>query len=163
MQHIIGMPGHIIMAGMPMLIMDIMRSQNSFIMSIAMPSIGFMVQTIPAGVISHVIWHIISGMGIGIMPPIIGIGIPIMLPIMGIILDIIPGIMFGIMPGIMLAIGFIGICIAGIIVDVLSKLNETAVSIAALTAGAIDRSTRDYYCTRAFLALQGPGGESRHF
>jgi hypothetical protein len=112
-QHIIGMPGHIIMAAIPMFSMAIMRSQYSFIMSIGMPSIGFMVQTIPAGVISHVIWHIIIGMGIGmpIMPPIIGIGIPIMLPIMGIILDIMLPII-----GIMLLIGFIGICMAGIIV-----------------------------------------------
>src|ERR1700694_1117922 len=101
MQHIIGMPGHIIMQGMPMFIMAIMRSQQSLIMSIDMPSIGFMVQTIPAGVISHVLWHIIIGLDMPIMPPIIGIGIgmPIMFPIIGIIPGIMPGII-----GIMLPI-----------------------------------------------------------
>ena len=90
-------------------------------MSIDMPSIGFMVHTIPAGVISHDIWHIIIGIGIGmpIMPPNIDIGMPIMLPIIGIILDI------------MLPIGFIGICIAGIIVGKSFQGSaEIAVSIA---------------------------------
>jgi hypothetical protein len=125
MQHIIGMPGHIIMLGMPMFIMAIMRSQQSLITSIDMPSIGFMVQTIPAGVISHVIWHIIIGIDMPIMPPIIGIGMPIMFPIIGIIPGIIPGII-----GIMLPIWFTGICMAGIIfLAVLSALTLNAVSI----------------------------------
>ncbi len=55
MHIIIGMPEHIIITGIPMAIVAVMRSQQSFIMSIGIPSIGFIVQTIPAGVISQLI------------------------------------------------------------------------------------------------------------
>jgi hypothetical protein len=162
-QHIIGMPGHIIIAGMPMAIIDIMRSQYSFIMSIGMPSIGFMVQTMPAGVISHVIWHIIIGIGIGIpsMPPIIDIGdigMPIMLPIMGIILDIMPGII-----GIMLPIWFIGICIAGIMVETPSQSSLEPRSRSRKPIAANDRSTLALKCRSSFQALQGPQETLAHF
>jgi hypothetical protein len=105
MHIIIGILEHIIIAGIPIDIAAFMRSQQSFIMSIAMPSIGFMVQTMPSAVISQVIVHIIIG---------IGIGMPIM-PF--IIIGFIGMLIIGF---IMLIIGFIiplvGICIAGIIV-----------------------------------------------
>lgn len=55
MHIIMGILEHIIIAGIPIDIAAFMRSQQSFIMSIAMPSIGFMVQTMPSGVISQVI------------------------------------------------------------------------------------------------------------
>lgn len=55
MHIIIGIPGHIIIAGIPIAMVKFMRSQQSFIISIAMPSIGFIVQTIPSGVISQLI------------------------------------------------------------------------------------------------------------
>lgn len=55
MHIIIGIPGHIIIAGMPQFIIAVIRSQHSFIMSIDMPSIGIIVHTMPFGVISHVI------------------------------------------------------------------------------------------------------------
>jgi hypothetical protein len=83
MQHIIGMPLHIIMHGIPMLIMDIIISQQFFIMSICEASIGVILQTMPSLVISQLMRQVIMGIGI---PPIIGImpfiiGIP---PIIGI-------------------------------------------------------------------------------
>ena len=104
MHIIIGMPPHIIIIGMPQAIICVIRSQQSFIISMVMPSIGIIVQTIPRGVISQVIRPI------GIMPAIIGI-------------------MFGIIPFIMLAIigimfCIIGICMAGIICVFLSNSRE---------------------------------------
>lgn len=69
MHIIIGMPPHIIIMGMPQAIIRFMRSQQSFIISMVVPSIGIIVQTMPAGVISQVIMQV----GIGIMPAIIGI------------------------------------------------------------------------------------------
>ena len=72
MQHIIMLP-HIIIMGMPDDIMDIMRLQHSMNMSLSMPSIGIISQTMPFGVILQVILLIIICiMGI-IMPFIIGI------------------------------------------------------------------------------------------
>jgi hypothetical protein len=88
---IIGMPPHIIIIGAPMLIMDIIASQRSFIFGIIALSIGIIFTIMPSAVISHVILHII-----GIMPCCI----------MGIIIGIMP-IMFGIMPGIIPPIGII--------------------------------------------------------
>lgn len=104
------MPPHDIIMGMPMFIMAVMRSQQSFIISIDMPSIGIISQTMPVGVILQVMVHIIMGMPIGIIPPIICIGI--MPFIIGICIGIIPPII-GI--GIMLFIIGIGICMAGFI------------------------------------------------
>jgi len=120
MHIIIGIFEHIIIAGIPIDIAAFMRSQQSFIMSMAMPSIGFMVQTMPSAVISQVMVHIIIGIGIGIpIMPFIIMGF-IGIPIIGFIIPIIGFIML-IMGFIgMLIIGFImplvGICIAGIIV-----------------------------------------------
>jgi hypothetical protein len=123
MHIIIGIFEHIIIAGIPIDIAAFMRSQQSFIMSMAMPSIGFMVQTMPSAVISQVMVHIIIGIGIGIpIMPFIIMGF-IGIPIIGFIMLIIGFIML-----IMLIMGFIGmfiigfimplvgICIAGIIV-----------------------------------------------
>lgn len=104
MHIIIGMPLQLIIIGMPV---PIMRVQASFIMSMDMPAMGFMVQTMPSAVISQVMVQHITGIIIGIMPfmampPIIGICI------MGI----------GIMP-VWFIIGIIwaaGICMAVIMV-----------------------------------------------
>ncbi len=61
---------------MPHFIIDIIMSQQFFIISMLMPSIGIILQVMPSLVISHFILHIIMGiMPIG-MPPIIGIPIP---------------------------------------------------------------------------------------
>jgi hypothetical protein len=66
------MPPQHIMQGMPWRIIVIMRSQQAAYVSIDMPSIGIMRQVImPSAPISQVIF--IMGMGMGIMPPIIGI------------------------------------------------------------------------------------------
>ncbi|WP_158240820.1 hypothetical protein [Telmatospirillum siberiense] len=120
MQHIIGMPPQVIIIGMPMAIMDAIFSQHIFIISMVMPpSIGIILQTMPASVISTVILHIgiIIGIGIPIPPPIIGIGMPMPPPIIGIIMDIMLGIVIipmGMFIGICMGIG---ICIAGIIFE----------------------------------------------
>jgi hypothetical protein len=109
---IIGMPPHDIIMGMPMFIIAVMRSQQSFIISIDMPSIGIISQTMPVGVILQVMVHIIMGMAIGIIPPIICIGI------MPFIIGICIGIGIGIIPpiiGIGIILFIIGICIAGFI------------------------------------------------
>ncbi|SDP10160.1 hypothetical protein SAMN05443582_103400 [Phyllobacterium sp. OV277] len=103
--------------GMPMFIIAVIRSQQSFIISIDMPSIGIISQTMPVGVILQVMVHIIMGMAI--IPPIIGICIGIMPFIIGICIGIIPPII-GICMGIMLFIigiilFIIGICMAGFI------------------------------------------------
>ncbi|ARM16235.1 MULTISPECIES: hypothetical protein [Rhizobium] len=109
MQHII-MPPHIIIIGMPPDIMDIMRLQHSMNMSLSMPSIGFISQTMPSAVMLHFIEPIIIIIGmeaiIGIIAPFI-MGMP---PIIGIIPPIIGFIMAGIMLfiiGIMFMAGFI--------------------------------------------------------
>ncbi|MBB3351552.1 hypothetical protein FHT70_001469 [Rhizobium sp. BK049] len=106
MQHII-MPPQFIMTGMPPDIMDIMRLQHSMNMSLSMPSIGFISQTMPSAVMEHFIEPIIIIIGI-IAPFIIGImGMP---DIIGIMPPIIGFIMAGIMLfiiGIMFMAGFI--------------------------------------------------------
>ncbi|MDK4734315.1 hypothetical protein [Rhizobium sp. CNPSo 3490] len=106
MQHII-MPPQFIMTGMPPDIMDIMRLQHSMNMSLSMPSIGFISQTMPSAVMVHFIEPIIIIIGI-IAPFIIGITgkpdiIGIMPPIIGFIMA---GIMLFII-GIMFMAGFI--------------------------------------------------------
>ncbi len=91
-QHII-MPPHIIIIGMPPLIMDIMRLQHSMNMAWSIPSIGFISHIMPPSVILQVIMPIIIGIGIGIimgMPPIIGV-----MPFMGIMPFIIIGDIIG--------------------------------------------------------------------
>ncbi|OWV78722.1 hypothetical protein ATY75_06100 [Rhizobium sp. N122] len=104
------MPPHIIIIGMPPDIIDIMRLQHSVNMSLSMPSIGFISQTMPSAVMLHFIEPIIIIIGIeaiiGIiapfimgMPPIIGIIPP---PIIGFIMA---GMLFII--GIMFMAGFI--------------------------------------------------------
>jgi hypothetical protein len=116
MHIIIGMPLQLIIIGMPMPIMLIMRVQHSFIMSMDMPAMGFMVQTMPSAVISQVMVQPITGIIIGIMLFIMPFIMP-MPPIIGICII---GIMFmGIMPGIWFIIGIIwaaGICMAVIMI-----------------------------------------------
>ncbi len=80
MQHIIGMPPHIIIIGMPVFIIFIMPSHMLVNISVDMPFIGFISQVMPVLVMVQVIIH----MAIGIMPPIIGIIPPIIGFIMGI-------------------------------------------------------------------------------
>ncbi|TBZ81992.1 hypothetical protein E0H72_00940 [Rhizobium leguminosarum bv. viciae] len=106
MQHII-MPPQFIIIGMPL---DIIRLQHSMNMSLSMPSIGFISQTMPSAVIVHFMEPIIIIIGmeaiIGIMAPFI-MGMP---DIIGIIPPIIGFIMAGIMLfiiGIMFMAGFI--------------------------------------------------------
>ncbi|PDS76790.1 hypothetical protein [Rhizobium sp. L43] len=96
------MPPQFIMTGMPPDIIDIMRLQHSMNMSLSMPSIGFISQTMPSAVMVHFMAPII----IGIIPPFI-MGMP---DIIGIIPPIIGFIMAGIMLfiiGIMFMAGFI--------------------------------------------------------
>ncbi|OCJ10414.1 hypothetical protein A6U86_24975 [Rhizobium sp. AC27/96] len=107
---------HIIIIGMPDDIMDIMRLQHSMNMSLSMPSMGIISQTMPFGVILQVILPIIiciigiiMGFIIGIwpiigMPPIIGF-IMDMPPIIGFIMGIPP--IMGFIIGIMFIAGFI--------------------------------------------------------
>ncbi|MDH6276793.1 hypothetical protein GFL28_18785 [Rhizobium leguminosarum bv. viciae] len=106
MQHII-MPPQFIIIGMPL---DIIRLQHSMNMSLSMPSIGFISQTMPSAVMVHFIEPIIIIIGmeaiIGIIAPFI-MGMP---DIIGIIPPIIGFIMAGIMLfiiGIMFMAGFI--------------------------------------------------------
>jgi hypothetical protein len=79
--HIIIMPPHIVIIGMPICIMLIMFSQHFMNMSFIDGSIGIISQVMPVAVIVHFIWQptimgIIGIPPIGIMPPIImGIGI----------------------------------------------------------------------------------------
>jgi len=93
MQHII-MPPQFIIIGMPL---DIIRLQHSMNMSLSMPSIGFISQTMPSAVMVHFIEPIIIIIGmeaiIG-MPDIIGIIPPIIGFIMAGIMLFIIGIMF---------------------------------------------------------------------
>jgi hypothetical protein len=119
MHIIIGMPPHIIIMGMPAFIMLIMRWQHSSNISFDMPSLGMTLQVMALPAISQDIFIIGTGIGIGIgiMPPIIGImpGIAPIIPIMLFIIGIMPGII-GIIPDIMGIIGMlagiapIGIC-----------------------------------------------------
>ena len=106
MQHII-MPPQFIIIGMPL---DIIRLQHSMNMSLSMPSIGFISQTMPSAVMLHFMEPIIIIIGmeaiIGIIAPFI-MGMP---DIIGIIPPIIGFIMAGIMLfiiGIMFMAGFI--------------------------------------------------------
>ena len=97
MHPIIIMPPHIIIIGMAFII-AIIFVQHSMNISLDMPSIGIMVQVMPSGVIAAVILHIIImarhhghhpalpgiPIGIGIMPPIIGICAGMAIGIIGI-------------------------------------------------------------------------------
>jgi hypothetical protein len=129
---IIIMPPHAIIMGMPAFTMSVIRLQNSMNMSLDMPSIGIISQTIPAAVILQVILPIIIGMGIipdiiGIMPFIMGIMpfiiIGFIMPIMGII-PFIMLLIIGMPPIIM---GMAGICIAALIVFLPSPRRRTRV------------------------------------
>jgi hypothetical protein len=131
---IMGMFPHIIIMGMPMAIIFIMASQRSLSMSMLMPSMGIILQTMPSLPISMLMrtgMGIIIDMGMGIVIGIcigigIGIGIIMGMGIMGmgmppciIMPGIMPGIMFwGIMPGIIIG-GLI--CIADIMAAPPSK------------------------------------------
>jgi len=85
MVHIMVMPPHIIIIGMPIFIIAIIRSQHSMNMSFIDSSMGIISHFMPVGVMVQVILHIIIAIGmpiigimpfiIGIMPPIIGMGI----------------------------------------------------------------------------------------
>jgi hypothetical protein len=102
--HIIIMPPHIIIIGMPICIMFIMVSQHFMNMSFMEASIGIISQVMPLAVIVHFIWQ---PMAIGM--PIIGIPV-ICMPGIGIMP---PDIIGFIMPGIIIGIGII--CIAAFI------------------------------------------------
>jgi hypothetical protein len=108
--HIIVMPPHIIMQGIPLIIMRAMASQRSLNISPDIPSMGMHFIVMPSLVMSMLIRHI---MGIiGIMPIC---GIMLIMGIIGImpIWGIMPGC--GIMPGIMpmpIMLGMLGIIIA---------------------------------------------------
>jgi hypothetical protein len=112
MQHIIGIPQHIIIIGIPIAMHFIMLSQHPFIISMVMPSIGVILHIMPSLVISMVILHIIGGFIIG-MGIIIGIifGMPI---IDGIIIPIICGIIIE------------GIIMLGIICGIALMVNSSA-------------------------------------
>jgi len=105
--HIIVMPPHIIIIGMPAFIVAIMRSQHSMNMSFIESFMGIISHFMPVGVMVQVILHIIIaigmvgimpiigmfmgifiGMFMGIMPPMMGNGIGIMFPIMGMFIGI---------------------------------------------------------------------------
>jgi hypothetical protein len=94
---------HIIMTGIPMPIMEFMRSQHSFIISAVVLPIGVILQTMALPDISQCIVIVIGIMGI-----IIGIVWPCIIAcIMGCIICCIPGIMADIIfiPGIMFIAG----------------------------------------------------------
>ncbi|UQA58444.1 hypothetical protein [Polyangium aurulentum] len=69
---IMGMPPHIIIMGMPELIMRIIASHRSFMVSMDMPSVGIILQVIPSLPISQDTLHIM-GIPMPIMPGIIPI------------------------------------------------------------------------------------------
>jgi hypothetical protein len=98
--HIIIMPPHPIIIGIPICIMFIMLSQHFMNISFMDTSMGIISQVMPVAVIVHFIWQpIVIGMPI-IGMPVIGIGI-------------MPGIIGFIMPFIIMGIGII--CIAAFI------------------------------------------------
>lgn len=96
MVHIMVMPPHIIIIGMPIFIIAIIRWQHSMNMSFMDSSIGIISHFMPVGVMVQVILHIIMAIGMpiigimlfimGIMPPIIGMGIIVCIGIAAFIL-----------------------------------------------------------------------------
>jgi hypothetical protein len=91
---------HIIIMGMPADIIIVICLQHCIIMSFMAGSIGMISHFMPASVMVQVILHIITGIGMPIMPFIIGI----IEFIMGIIAFI--GFIIGIMAGIAIAFIF---------------------------------------------------------
>ncbi len=70
-QAIIGMPPHIMPQGVPLDIIDIIMSQQSFIISMVQPSAGFITHIMPSAVMEQSMWHIIGimvAMGMAGMP-----------------------------------------------------------------------------------------------
>lgn len=59
-QDIIGMPPHIMPQGVPLAIMAIIMSQQSFIISMVQPSAGFITHIMPSAVMAQSMWHIIG-------------------------------------------------------------------------------------------------------
>jgi len=133
MPTIIGIPLHIIIIGMPIVIIVVMRSHIAFIMSMVMPAVGIILQTMPSAVISQVIAQHGVGIIIGIIMPlfIIGMVIPfimgmvipfiigIVIPfIIGMGMPFIIGIVMPFIIGICIMVGIVsvGICIAVIMV-----------------------------------------------
>jgi hypothetical protein len=128
-----GVPPHIIIAGIPTFIIPFIMSQAAFIMSICAGSTGIILQTIPSFVISTVILHIIMAR-IGIMPfiiPIIGFVICIGFICIGI------GIIMG-MPIMPLCIGMppIGICMGMAIGIIISGIIIGAAFMAGTSSGS---------------------------
>lgn len=100
------MPPQFIIIGMPAFIMLIMFWQHCMNMSFMEASMGVISQVMPFGVIVQVVLHIIMGIAMPGIPPIIGI------PIIGIM----PFIIIGFMPpiiGIICIALFIGNSICG--------------------------------------------------
>jgi len=132
MPTIIGIPLHIIIIGMPIAIIAVMRSHIAVIISMVMPAVGIILQTMPSAVISQVIAQHGVGIIIGIIMPLFIIGI---------------GIMVGIV-----AVG-IGICIAVIMIVPLLSACEPWVRLSSgprlLRSG--DRLNRRRWRTVGFL------------
>ncbi|CCG41118.1 hypothetical protein [Magnetospirillum molischianum] len=105
MPTIIGIPLHIIIIGMPIAIIVVMRSHIAVIMSMVMPAVGIILQTMPSAVISQVI----AQQGVGI---IIGIIMPLF--IIGMVIPFIIGIIMPFIIGICIVV--VGICIAVIMI-----------------------------------------------
>ncbi|UWX04133.1 hypothetical protein H1235_01665 [Pseudoxanthomonas sp. NC8] len=59
-QAIIGMPPHIIPHGVPQAIIDIIRSQHAWSISMLEPSAGFITHIMPSAVMEQSMWHIIG-------------------------------------------------------------------------------------------------------
>ena len=131
--HIIIMPPHIVIMGMPICIMLIMLSQHFMNMSFIEGSIGIISQVMPVDVIVHFIWQPIMGI----------IGIP---PI-----GIMPaGIIGFIMPPIIMGIGII--CIAVFIYYLQSGRDNIAAPLET-----VDKTYRiDRQCWNVFLTRFRP-------
>ncbi|WP_155804457.1 hypothetical protein [Magnetospirillum fulvum] len=154
MPTIIGIPLHIIVIGMPIAIIVVMRSHIAFIMSMVMPAVGIILQTMPSAVISQVIVQHGVGIIIGIIMPLFIIGmvmpfiIGIVMPfIMGMVIPFIIGIIMPFIIGICIGIVAVGICIAVIMVVPLLPCGGPSVrpfsSIKMLRCrGALNRSWR---------------------
>jgi len=142
MPTIIGIPLHIIVIGMPIVIIVVMRSHIAFIMSMVMPAVGIILQTMPSAVISQVIAQHGVGIIIGIIMPLFIIGM-VMPFIIGIIIPFIMGMVMPFIIGICIGIVLVGICIAVIMVVPLCPVADppSALSLERRCAGPALPST----------------------
>jgi hypothetical protein len=119
---------HIIIMGIPDFVMLIMRLQHSMNISLGMPSIGIISQTMPVSVISQVKRHIIGIIIIGII-----IGMLFIMPGIGIIIGFI-------MPVIMVGIGIAAALVMGIVSSLCARRRVLEIGVA--TRGALSRAAR---------------------